>query len=108
MSPQSGSLHNPSLPQFDTDLDIPIAIQKGVRSCTTKYPISNFHSYHRINPCFQAFISQISTKSIPTNISESLKDLKWRGAVFEEMKALQQNEMWEIVSERRVMRKFAG
>ncbi|XP_059658568.1 uncharacterized protein LOC132304883 [Cornus florida] len=38
------------------------------------------------------FISQISTESIPANISEALKDLKWRGTVLEEMKALQQNE----------------
>ena len=53
-TPESGT-SNPSKPSllnhgFDTDLNIPIAIHKGVRSYI-KHPLSNFLSYHR--PCHQ-------------------------------------------------------
>ena len=42
---------NPSLLNhgFDIDLDIPIAIWEGLRSCT-KHPLSNFQSYQTLPP----------------------------------------------------------
>lgn len=49
------------------DSDLPIAIQKGVRSCT-KHPLSNFVSYEKLSPSFRAFTSQLSCREIPNNI----------------------------------------
>ena len=56
--PKSNS--NPSNPTlistslFDIDLDIPIIIHKGIKSCT-KHPLSNFVSYHKIVGTYKAF-----------------------------------------------------
>ena len=41
------SLASISTPLFDTDLDIPIVMLKGLRSCT-KHLLLNFVSYHRV------------------------------------------------------------
>ena len=48
-----------STPLFDTNLNIPIAIYKGVRSCA-KHPLANFVSYHRIVETYKAFTSYIN------------------------------------------------
>ena len=40
------------------DLDLPIAIQKGVRLCV-KYPISNYLTYSRLSAQFKAFTTTI-------------------------------------------------
>ncbi|KAK0599083.1 hypothetical protein LWI29_002191 [Acer saccharum] len=45
--------------QSETDLDIPIAIRKGVRSCTS-HPIAKFMSYHRLSENYKAFSSSLA------------------------------------------------
>ena len=45
--PQSGNL---------PDLDLPIAVPKGTRSCVTHHPIQNFVSQHYLSPTFHAHI----------------------------------------------------
>jgi hypothetical protein len=49
--PESGS--NPEI----DDYELPIAVRKGVRSCT-QHPLSNYMSYENISPVFRAFTSQ--------------------------------------------------
>ena len=53
--------------QVLSDLDMPIALRKGTRSCA-KYPLSNFVSYHNLSPSFYAFTSQLSSVEIPKNV----------------------------------------
>ena len=45
------------------DLDLPIALRKGVRSCT-QHPLRNFISYHRLNPFFKTSTTNLSIVSI--------------------------------------------
>ncbi|KAJ4721161.1 Retrovirus-related Pol polyprotein from transposon TNT 1-94 [Melia azedarach] len=78
------------------DLDIPIALRKGVRSCT-QHPIANFISYKKINHQYKAFITNVSTLEVPKSIQEAMKDPKWRAAVLEEMIALKKNNTWELI-----------
>lgn len=78
------------------DLDAPIAIRKGVRSCT-QHPISKHLSYGRLSKNHRAFVSQLDDTTIPPKIHEALKDPKWKEAVFEELKALNENKTWEVV-----------
>ena len=63
---------NPIIPRtFDTDLDIPIVVRKGVRSCTT-HSIAQYLSYHRLSSNYKAFTSKISHLFIPRNIQKAL------------------------------------
>lgn len=60
------------------DLNIPIALRKGVRTCTN-HPISNFCSYEGLSPPYQAFVLALDSVQVP----------KWRKAVSEEIGALE-------------------
>ncbi|XP_028067006.1 uncharacterized protein LOC114269855 [Camellia sinensis] len=79
-----------------SDLDVPIAIRKGVRNCI-KHPIANYLSYQRLTKNHRAFTSRISHFFVSRNIQEALDDLNWKLAVMEEMNALKRNGTWEIV-----------
>ncbi|RVW90198.1 Retrovirus-related Pol polyprotein from transposon TNT 1-94 [Vitis vinifera] len=77
------------------DLDQPIALRKGVRSCT-QHPISNHVSYGKLSQNFQAFITSLEDDRIPSNIQEALQQPEWKTAIQEEIQALEKNGTWEI------------
>ena len=77
------------------DLDVPIAVRKGNRSCTN-YPMSKFVSYNNLSSVFYAFTSQLSCVEIPKNVQDALQVLEWRNVVLEEMRTLEKNKSWEI------------
>ena len=52
------------IPTEMLDLDLPIVVRKGVRSCT-QYPISNFVSYDSLSPSYRTFLSSLNSISIP-------------------------------------------
>ncbi|RVW21058.1 Retrovirus-related Pol polyprotein from transposon TNT 1-94 [Vitis vinifera] len=62
------------------DLDRPIALRKGVRSCT-QHPISNHVSYGKLSQNFQAFITSLEDDRIPSNIQEALQQPEWKTTV---------------------------
>ncbi|KAH9680958.1 retrovirus-related pol polyprotein from transposon RE1 [Citrus sinensis] len=66
-------------------------------SSKTKYPMSNFVSYHRLSKECESFVNQLSVLSIPNSVQEALKDPKWKEAMNEEMNSLQKNSTWEVV-----------
>ena len=55
-----------------SDLDVPIAFRKGVRSCT-KHLMSNFMSYKNLSSSMVAFTSQLSSVEILKNVENALK-----------------------------------
>ena len=79
-----------SSPLFATNLDIPIAIRKGVRCCI-KHSLSEFVSYHRIVGTYKAFTSHITLKSILKNVEKALANPKWKKTIDEVTKALKKN-----------------
>ena len=85
---------NPFDPKID-DLDLPIASQKGVHSCT-KHPMSNYVSYDKLSSTFLAFTSQLYLVDIPKNVLEALRVPKWRKPIKKEMRALEKNQTWEV------------
>ena len=95
----SSSTSHSSLPvdPVPSDLDLPIALKKGVRSYTI-HPISNFVSYHKLSSSFLAFTSHLSSIEIPKNVQEAFGDPRWKAAIVEEVKALEKNGMWELVT----------
>lgn len=81
---------------LNTVPDLPIAVRKGVRSCT-KHLISNFISYEKLSPTFRAFTCELIKIEIPRDIQEALRVPKWKEAVLEEMRALEKNQTWKVV-----------
>ena len=85
--PDPGIQFSTSEPEI-VDLDIPIALRKGVRSCT-QHPISNFVAYEHLSSSFRAFVTNLSGEEIPRTIQEALRVPKWKKDVIEEMQALE-------------------
>lgn len=79
------------------DLDLPIAIRKGVRSYIL-YCISNFVSYNSLSPSYRTFVSPFSSMSIPQDWKEALADPNWKEAMMEEMQVLAKNKTWELIT----------
>lgn len=91
-------LSNPSydnLSHINDDSNVPIALRKGVRTCT-KHPIGNFVSYKTLSPSYQAFVSVIDNIQIPRTIQEALIDPDWKKAVQDEINALVKNGTWTV------------
>jgi len=77
------------------DLDVPVALWKGVRSCT-QHPIANILSYDRLSPGFRTSTVNMMSMSVPKDIHEALSKPEWKTEVEEEMNALNKNNTWEI------------
>ncbi|CAN1800959.1 Retrovirus-related Pol polyprotein from transposon TNT 1-94, partial [Linum perenne] len=84
-------------PTEESDLNIPIAIRKGVRDCT-KHPINRHVGYECLSSNYQSFITSLDNVEIPKTIEEALKHPKWKQAVIDELEALQKNRTWEMVT----------
>ena len=90
----SSSSRNPET--ISNRLDEPIALRKGVRSCT-QHPISKFVSYDNLSPLFHAFTTNLSRIDVPGTIEDALAVPEWKNAVLEEMQALEKNDTWSLV-----------
>lgn len=73
LEPEIGPENEEKGTAASSDLDLPIAVRKGVRSCV-KYPISNHLNYSKLSPQFRAFTVTMGKASIPSNIHEALSD----------------------------------
>ncbi|RVW55529.1 Mediator of RNA polymerase II transcription subunit 33A [Vitis vinifera] len=85
-----------SNPDQVTD-DLPIAVRKQPRPCTL-HPISKFVSYNALSAKCRAFTTNLDRIQIPKNIQEALEISKWKEAVMEEIRALEKNETWEVMT----------
>ena len=72
-NPSNLPMDSTPLPIFD--LDIPIAIRKGVRNC------AKYLSYQRLSGKYRAFTSNISYLFIARTIQEALGHSEWRSVV---------------------------
>ncbi|RVW49251.1 Retrovirus-related Pol polyprotein from transposon RE2 [Vitis vinifera] len=92
--PISSASPAPALPSPN---DLPIAVRKGTRSTRNPHPIYNFLSYHRLSSPYSAFVSAISSVSLPKSTHDALSHPGWRQAMVDEMAALHSNGTWDLV-----------
>ncbi|KAK3013785.1 hypothetical protein RJ639_010144 [Escallonia herrerae] len=88
--------HRKQLPQRLTR-GIPKPTYEPELCSKVKYPMSHFVSNHRLSESNRSFVNQLSTVSIPNNVHEALADPRWKEAMNEEMKSLQENKTWEAI-----------
>ncbi|RVW16754.1 Retrovirus-related Pol polyprotein from transposon TNT 1-94 [Vitis vinifera] len=84
-------------PALPSPNDLPIAVRKGTRSTRNPHPIYNFLSYHRLSSPYSAFVSAISSVSLPKSTHEALSHPGWRQAMVDEIAALHSNGTWDLV-----------
>ena len=62
------------------------------------HPIYNFLTYHCLSSPYSAFISTLSSVSLPKNVNEALSHPSWKQAMVEEMTALHFTSTWYLVT----------
>nr|GEX75864.1 uncharacterized mitochondrial protein AtMg00810-like [Tanacetum cinerariifolium] len=82
-------------PSRTPELDVPIALRKGKRTC--RYPVSAFVSYDVLSTSFRAFVANLDSILVPNTVGEALAHSGWRAAMIEEMNALDHNCTWALV-----------
>ncbi|KAK0585307.1 hypothetical protein LWI29_026584 [Acer saccharum] len=61
------------------DLNLPIAVRKGTRSCT-HHSIVDYVSYHKLSPSFKVFVSNLSSVEIPNDSTDLPISMTTNGA----------------------------
>ena len=84
-SPMAPSSMTSVLP---SPVDLPIAIRKGTHSSRNPHPLYNFLTYQHLSSPYSAFVSTLSSVSVPKTVHETLSHLDWKQAMVEEMAAL--------------------
>jgi transposase InsO family protein len=95
-SPPPSSSPSADPPSQDPTLDLPIAVRKGTRTCTS-HPLSHFVSYDHLSPSFRAFSVSLSSVVVPKSYQDALSHPGWNSAMQEEMRALDMNHTWTLV-----------
>ena len=67
-----------STPTLSSTDHLPIALLKGNRSTRNPHSIYNFLSYHPLSSSYYAFVSTLSSISLPKSTSEALSHPGWR------------------------------
>ncbi|XAR64986.1 Phospholipid-translocating ATPase [Bertholletia excelsa] len=89
-------MSSPTTELFEPFDDLPIAVRKGTRFTRNPYLIYNFLSFHCLSPVYYAFVSSLSSVSIPKNFGEALCHLGWRQAMIDERLDLEHSGMWDL------------
>ncbi|XP_070019396.1 uncharacterized protein [Nicotiana sylvestris] len=91
--PTSGSADSRPAPDPANTADLslinqPVALRKGIRSTLNPNPHYVGLSYRRLSSSHCAFVSSLSSVSIPKSTGEALSHPKWRQAMIDDMSAL--------------------
>ena len=97
--PQNPPVSSPTLATSSSDPiqsdNLPIALRKGKCQCT--HPISSFVSYNHLLSSSCSFIASLDSISLSNTVREALSQLGWCSAMVEEMQALDDNDLWDLV-----------
>ncbi|CAL2253949.1 unnamed protein product [Prunus armeniaca] len=85
------------------------AVKLRRRKLRSFYPLMRilqlqYHTNHLLSTAFRLseswvhFVKQLADITVPNSVTEALEDSKWKEAMNEEMRALQKNGTWELVS----------
>lgn len=61
------------------------------------HPLSNYISYQKNSTSCKAFLAVIVTHDVPRSFKHAIHDPKWHDAMKKEIKALEDNDTWELV-----------
>ncbi|XP_022139695.1 uncharacterized protein LOC111010542 [Momordica charantia] len=69
-------------------LDLPIALRKGVKSCT-QHPIARCVGYSHLSLAVQTLAPSLEANEVPKSIQEAVSNPQWKNMVDDEMKGFE-------------------
>ncbi|OIT27669.1 hypothetical protein A4A49_33936 [Nicotiana attenuata] len=85
------SSSDPPLDDLPENLELPIALRKGIRTCKSTYPIANYVFYDHLSDVSSSLIAFLDSIFVPETVKEALSHPGWRDAMLEEIHALDEN-----------------
>ncbi|XP_070017791.1 uncharacterized protein [Nicotiana sylvestris] len=76
---------------------VPRNDNRSTASCC-RYPISEVVRYKVVSSKYQSYLANFLVEVEPTSYSEAVKDKRWIEEIQAEIKALEDNKTWELVS----------
>ncbi|KAJ9551410.1 hypothetical protein OSB04_015455 [Centaurea solstitialis] len=64
----------------------------------SSYPFANYLNLTSLSSTHRAFISTILSHDEPSSFTQAMKSVAWRDAMSKEIKALEDNETWDLTS----------
>jgi len=86
-----------SPPALTLESELPIALQKGMRSTCNPSPHYIALSYHRLSLPFYTCLSSLSSVTIPKTVCDALAHPGWRQAMTADLSDLHNSGTWELV-----------
>ncbi|KAK9093997.1 hypothetical protein Scep_025466 [Stephania cephalantha] len=76
---------------------MPIALEKKRENSYT-ISMKDFIYYGKLSSEYRAYVSNIDQVSIPITVQEALATPEWKKTTYEEIRALEKNNTWEITT----------
>ena len=91
-SPLRKSSRNSRPPVWHKDY----VVTAGSKKCN--YSLASVLDYEGLSPTYQSFFSKFSAETEPSSYLEAVQDPRWIDAMKNEIKALEDNGTWEMVT----------
>ena len=86
------------LPRRSTRISKPLTYLHAYKcKASTKYPITNYISSHKLSPSYSHFGNSISVLKEPMFYHQAIGDPNWDVAMAVELQALELNNIWSLV-----------
>ncbi|GER50180.1 glutamyl-tRNA(Gln) amidotransferase subunit A [Striga asiatica] len=76
----------------------PTASPEPSPSSGTPYPIAHYLSCESFSPAYRAFLAAVASAVEPRSYADAVTDPRWRAAMQDEIRALENNGTWDVVS----------
>ncbi|OIT05022.1 hypothetical protein A4A49_65273, partial [Nicotiana attenuata] len=88
---------DPPLSDPSENLDLPIGLHKGIRTCKFTYSIANFVSSNRLSSMSRSIIVSLDFISVPKTVNKAFNRPGWSNAMLEKIHALEDNRTGNLV-----------
>ncbi|OIT00822.1 hypothetical protein A4A49_59998, partial [Nicotiana attenuata] len=83
-----------SPPDPTKNLDLPISLRKGTRTCKSTYLIANLLSYDYLSSTSRSMSACLDSITVPKIMKNALNHPKWYDAILGKIHALEDNHTW--------------
>lgn len=96
--PTEISTRNRRRPSYLNEYHCSLATQTTPPNTNSRYPISNYLSYHHLSDQYRQHSLALPAIIEPKNFKEAIKHAHWQNAIHSELTALEKNHTWTLTT----------